>query len=139
GGQLGAWRAPHAHLRRTGIRGYTSLGSRVAAAGPCRRRHRGTRLVTREILTSSAGRQDERAAPARAHEVGRTMPERDYYETLGVARDATPEAIKKAYRGLARKYHPAANPAAKRPEAPFKEAKHAYDILPDPERGPPYA
>src|SRR3954447_15539140 len=62
------------------------------------------------------------------------MPERDYYETLGVARDATPEAIKKAYRGLARKYHPDVNPGDKKAEARFKEVQQAYDILSDPEK-----
>ena len=89
--------------------------------------------------TSPAGWSDrnERSAamaadaPARAHEVGRTMPERDYYEVLGVARDATPEAIKKAYRGLARKYHPDVNPGDKTAEAKFKEVQQAYDILSD--------
>jgi len=62
------------------------------------------------------------------------MPERDYYEILGVARDATPEAIKKAYRGLARKNHPDVNPGDKKAEARFKEVQHAYDILSDPEK-----
>jgi DnaJ-class molecular chaperone len=62
------------------------------------------------------------------------MPERDYYEVLGVARDATPEAIKKAYRTLARKYHPDVNPGDKKAEAKFKEAQQAYDILSEPEK-----
>jgi curved DNA-binding protein len=62
------------------------------------------------------------------------MPERDYYEVLGVARDATPEAIKKAYRGLARKYHPDVNPGDKSAESKFKEVQQAYDILSDPEK-----
>jgi curved DNA-binding protein len=62
------------------------------------------------------------------------MPERDYYEILGVARDATPEAIKKAYRALARKHHPDVNPGNKAAEARFKEVQHAYDVLSDPEK-----
>ena len=59
------------------------------------------------------------------------MAERDYYEILGVARDATPDAIKKAYRGLARKYHPDVNPGDKSAEGRFKEVQSAYDILSD--------
>ncbi len=62
------------------------------------------------------------------------MPDRDYYEVLGVARDATPDAIKKAYRGLARKHHPDVNPGDKAAEARFKEVQHAYDILSDQEK-----
>src|SRR3954453_973869 len=62
------------------------------------------------------------------------MPERDYYETLGVARDATSEAIKKAYRGMARKYHPDVNPGDKAAEGKFKEVQQAYDILSEPEK-----
>ncbi len=66
------------------------------------------------------------------------MPERDYYETLGVARDATPEAIKKAYRGLARKFHPDVNPGDKTAESKFKEVQQAYDILSDAEKRAQY-
>lgn len=62
------------------------------------------------------------------------MPEADYYETLGVARDATPEAIKKAYRGMARKFHPDVNPGDKTAEKKFKQVQQAYDILSDPEK-----
>jgi DnaJ-class molecular chaperone len=60
--------------------------------------------------------------------------ERDYYEILGVARDAAPEAIKKAYRALARKYHPDVNPGDKAAEGRFKEVQQAYDILSDQEK-----
>ena len=59
------------------------------------------------------------------------MADRDYYEVLGVARDATADQIKKAYRGLARKHHPDANPGDKTAEAKFKEVQNAYDILSD--------
>jgi DnaJ-class molecular chaperone len=62
------------------------------------------------------------------------MPQRDYYEILGVARDATPEAIKKAYRSLARKFHPDVNPGDKTAEGKFKEVQQAYDILSEPEK-----
>ena len=57
------------------------------------------------------------------------MADRDYYEVLGVPRDATPDAIKKAYRSLARTHHPDMNPGDKKSEAKFKEAQQAYDIL----------
>ncbi len=58
------------------------------------------------------------------------MP-RDYYEVLGVGRDASDEQIKKAYRSLARKYHPDRNPGDKQAEAHFKEVQDAYDVLSD--------
>lgn len=62
------------------------------------------------------------------------MADRDYYEVLGAARDASPDQIKKAYRSLARKFHPDANPGDKTSEAKFKEVQNAYDILSDPEK-----
>jgi DnaJ-class molecular chaperone len=58
------------------------------------------------------------------------MP-RDPYEVLGVKKDATEDQIKKAYRSLARKYHPDRNPGDKQAEASFKEVQDAYDILSD--------
>jgi DnaJ-class molecular chaperone len=66
------------------------------------------------------------------------MAERDYYEILGVARDATPDAIKKAYRALARKYHPDVNPSDKAAESRFKQVQQAYDILSDQEKRAQY-
>ncbi len=62
------------------------------------------------------------------------MPDRDYYEILGVSRDASAEQIKKAYRGMARKYHPDVNPGDKSAEKKFQEAQSAYDILGDAEK-----
>ena len=59
------------------------------------------------------------------------MAKRDYYEVLGVNRDADAEAIKKAYRKLAMKHHPDRNPDDKSAEEKFKEAKEAYEILTD--------
>jgi molecular chaperone DnaJ len=55
----------------------------------------------------------------------------DYYATLGVRRDAKPEEIRKAYRRLARKYHPDVNPGNKAAEEKFKELSQAYEILGD--------
>ena len=59
---------------------------------------------------------------------------RDYYEVLGVAKDADDAALKKAYRALAKKYHPDTNPGDKEAEAKFKEASEAYAVLSDPEK-----
>ena len=59
---------------------------------------------------------------------------RDYYEILGIAKTATQDEIKKAYRQMAKKYHPDANPGDKEAEAKFKEAAEAYGILSDPEK-----
>ena len=56
---------------------------------------------------------------------------RDYYEVLGVAKTASADEIKKAYRTLAKKYHPDMNPGDKEAEAKFKEANEAYDVLSD--------
>ncbi|BAK75672.1 chaperone protein DnaJ [Pseudogulbenkiania sp. NH8B] len=59
------------------------------------------------------------------------MSKRDYYDTLGVNRDASDDDIKKAYRKLAMKYHPDRNPDSKDAEDKFKEVKEAYEILSD--------
>ena len=59
---------------------------------------------------------------------------RDYYEVLGIDKNADEAAIKKAYRALAKKYHPDMNPGDAEAEKKFKEASEAYAILSDPEK-----
>ncbi len=61
------------------------------------------------------------------------MSKRDYYEVLGIDRDATEKDIKKAYRRVAMKYHPDRNPDDKEAEDKFKEASEAYEVLADPQ------
>ena len=63
---------------------------------------------------------------------------RDYYEVLGVAKDADEAAIKKAYRQLAKKYHPDVNPGDKDAEEKFKEVNEAYQTLSDPQKRASY-
>ena len=62
------------------------------------------------------------------------MPKRDYYEVLGVSRDASAEALKKAYRQLALRHHPDRNPEDPQAEERFKEASEAYAVLSDAEK-----
>jgi molecular chaperone DnaJ len=62
----------------------------------------------------------------------------DYYKTLGVEKKATAEEIKKAYRKLARQYHPDRNPDDKKAEARFKEISQAHDVLGDPDKRKQY-
>ena len=66
------------------------------------------------------------------------MAKRDYYEVLGVDKSADDATLKKAYRKLAKKYHPDVNPGDKEAEAKFKEATEAYTILSDPEKRKQY-
>ena len=67
------------------------------------------------------------------------MAERpDYYKILGVGKNASDEEIKKAYRKLARKYHPDPNPGDKKAEERFKEISQAHDVLSDPDKRKAY-
>jgi molecular chaperone DnaJ len=63
---------------------------------------------------------------------------RNLYDTLGVSKTASADEIKKAYRKLARKHHPDANPGDTSAEEKFKEVQHAYDVLSDPEKRKTY-
>jgi molecular chaperone DnaJ len=66
------------------------------------------------------------------------MSKRDYYETLGVAKNASEDELKKSYRRLAMKFHPDRNPGDKQAEEKFKEIKEAYEILSDPQKRAAY-
>src|SRR5919199_5676780 len=62
----------------------------------------------------------------------------DYYKALGVSKDASADDIKKAYRKLARRYHPDRNPGDEKSEERFKEISEAYDVLGDPDKRKKY-
>src|SRR5690554_3210808 len=66
------------------------------------------------------------------------MAKRDFYEVLGLAKNASKDDIRKAYRKLAMKYHPDRNPDSKEAEDKFKEAKEAYEILYDEDKRAAY-
>lgn len=70
---------------------------------------------------------------AQAFEAGGRM-KKDYYQVLGVPKNAEEKDIKSAYRRLARKHHPDVNPGSKESEAAFKEVSEAYQVLSDPEK-----
>ena len=66
------------------------------------------------------------------------MAKEDFYDILGVTKNATPEEVKKAYRKMALKYHPDKNPNDKVAEEKFKLAAEAYEVLSDPEKKAKY-
>src|ERR1700722_10801418 len=66
------------------------------------------------------------------------MAKKDYYATLEVARDASADDLKKAYRKMAMQFHPDRNPGDKQAEARFKEVSEAYDVLKDDQKRAAY-
>lgn len=66
------------------------------------------------------------------------MAKRDYYEVLGISKDSTEQDIKKAYRNMAKKYHPDRNKDNPEAEAKFKEVQEANEILSDPQKRATY-
>ncbi|HOW84346.1 MAG TPA: DnaJ domain-containing protein, partial [Spirochaetota bacterium] len=66
------------------------------------------------------------------------MAKRDYYEVLGVAKNATEQELKQAYRKLALKYHPDKNKGDPEAEEKFKEINEAYEVLRDPQKRASY-
>ena len=66
------------------------------------------------------------------------MPKKDFYEVLGVSREASPEEIKKAYKRLARQYHPDRNKGDKGSEERFKDVAEAYQVLGDADKRAQY-
>src|SRR5262249_6588946 len=125
-------RAPQGGPRRD--RDGRPLRSQRAPAAPLAAgRREGVRRDPRRRAEGLPHRGQGRAA--RTRDRGRMST---LYETLGVAKNASQDEIKKAYRKLARQYHPDTNPGDAAAEAKFKEVQGAYDVLSDPEKREQY-
>ena len=115
--------------RGRAVRPRSARGDRPAAGRGRRVRHRRRGLPAR--LPARRERDPARRASSSRREESETRwPTRpDYYKTLGVGKNASDEEIKKAYRKLARQYHPDRNPGDKQAEERFKEISQAHDVL----------
>ena len=139
--QAGAARRARARRHHAGraarqaVRPARARGRRAAARRRRRARH-GHRGLPGRL---PAGRRGAARRQGRRGRLGaRAMAQPDLYKTLGVDKKASPEAIKKAYRKLAREYHPDRNPGDAKAEERFKEVSAAYDVLGDAEKRKEY-
>ena len=133
-------------LARVGIEPDSPEGRAVRPAPPRGRRpaaRRGRRARARSSRSTSRatayGDEVLRAGQGRRRRLGADgWPSADLYKVLGVDKKASPEEIKKAYRKLARQYHPDRNPGDAKAEERFKEIPAAYDVLGDPDKRKQY-
>ncbi len=130
-------------LERVGVESFdasaasSSTPSATRRSRSSRRRRRQPARSSRSTSPATGSRDGVIRAGARARRGvggGAWPPRRDPYTVLGVDSKATAEEIKKAYRKLARQYHPDRNPDDKKAEERFKEISEAYDVLSDPEK-----
>src|SRR4029079_5009205 len=138
---------PDGAAGRAGARGHRARLAEGRALRPPPPRGRGPAADRRR-----RGRHDRRGLQRRLHlrrrraasrqgrggGLGGDLAQRDVYSVLGVDKKASPEEIKKAYRKLARKYHPDTNPGDDKAEERFKEVQAAYDIVGDPDKRKQY-